>query len=763
MDSTPRSFATILRAFRTAANLTQEELAERSGLSVNAISALERGLRRAPRTSTVSYLAEAMGLDPAQRAALVAAARGPAEPEAAATHRTDEPSSTLPRSVADFTGRAAEVERLRTLLELEHPTAPPAVVVTGAAGAGKTTLALHVAHLLRGRFPDGQLFVDLRGAEDGGLGPREVLTTFLQGLGLHGGALPSDLPALLMLYRARLVDRRILVVLDNAADEAQVRPLLPSGSGCAALVTSRAPLAGLEGVSQLPLEVLSRTEALRLLARVAGERRVAAEPEAAAEVVRLVGHLPLAVRIAGARLAARPRWQMRTYAERLADERVRLDELRVGDLEVRASLALSYRALGGQARRCVRLLGVLDAPDFPGWLVAGLLAVPARDAEDLLERLVDARLVETSGQDRAGQLRYRLHSLVRLFARELLAEDDPAAVRSALERALGAQLALADVAKETLSPAAVARVPRGSALRWQPAGSRVVEAVRRDPLAWYEAERASLVAGVVQGSREGFDDFAWELACNLSTFFGIRGYREDWRTTHEQAVHATRLAGNRPGEMRVSRPLGESYLWTGDYDGAEPWLQSSLDLARELGDARQEHTLVNSLGFLAVGRGQPARARGLFERAIAYCRPAGDWSGEAIALIGRGQALRSEGRLDEAVESLSASCARFAAAGERFWEAVAQFELAHALRLADRREEAEECLVRSIGLSDAVGSRHYSAFGRYRLVTLGLDRWTPCEAVARLEECVEALRRLGLAEAVGATRRIESLRAAACR
>lgn len=759
MEGAPESFGTILRTHRGMATLTQEELAERSGLSVDAISALERGVRRAPRITTVLLLADAMHLDAAQRRELIAAAAGSAGPGSTDT-RT--PAAVvprqLPRSIDDFTGRAAEVERMSELLTHEHPTAPRVMVVTGAAGVGKTALSLRVAHAVRASFRDGQLFVDLRGAEGSALAPDEVLAGFLRSLGLDGSAIPSAPAERVALYRARLADRRLLVVLDNAADEAQVRPLLPAGTRCAALVTARAPLSGLEATSQFTLDVLAPDEAVDLLARVAGEQRAAAEAAAAAAIVRLGGHLPLAVRIAGARLAARPHWSLRSYASRLADERRRLDELRVGDLEVRASLALSHRALGAEAQHCFRLLGLLETPDFPAWLVGGLLGVETRDAEELLERLFDARLLETSGEDGAGQVRYRLHSLVRLFARELLADADSATRHAALERAVGAQLALSEHARRALSPGGAAHFARGSALRWPPE-PELVAAVERDPLTWYEAERASLVAGVAQASRAGLHEAAWELACSLSAFFGIRGHWQDWRTSLEHALGAARRAGDRRAELQISRPLGDSYLWVGDTARAELWLRRGLGLARELRDEHREALLVCSLGYVGIWLGQTAAARARFEESLAYLRRAGDRHSEAIVLTGMGQALGSEGRLTEATDALRTACAMFAKGNDRFWEAVAQLALAHVLGLGGRRDDAQRCLERTVELADGLGNRHFATLGRYRLVVLRLDEQPAGRAIAQLEECVRALEDLGLREEAGARRRLERLRA----
>jgi DNA-binding SARP family transcriptional activator len=308
--------------------------------------------------STRSMLVEELGLEPSPALQRLEQAILRADPaleraslRAGATRQEPGPPAEpclLPPDIDDFTGREAAVTEVEGLLEARQGTAIVISAIAGKAGVGKTALAVHVAHRLRRRFADGQLYVNLRGAEAQALDPAEVLAGFLRALGVEGGAIAEGLEERVRQYRSGLADRQLLVVLDNAASEAQVRPLLPASRGCAALITSRAHLGGLEAAHLLTLEVLEAEQAVALLAKLAGPERVAAEPEAAQAIVQLCGRLPLAVRIAGARLAARPQWRLALLAERLADERRRLDELATGDLEVRASVALSYHGRNQQ-------------------------------------------------------------------------------------------------------------------------------------------------------------------------------------------------------------------------------------------------------------------------------------------------------------------------------------------------------------------------------------------------------------------------------
>jgi len=294
--------------------------------------------------------------------------------------------------------------------------------VHGAAGTGKSTLAVQAAHRVAERFPDGQLYCDLHGAVAGlaPLGAREVLWRFLRAFGVHGDGTPRDVDEAAAHLRSVVAGRRVLLVLDNAADAAGVRPLLPASPGCAALVTSRRMLSTLEGATHLRLSVLPHRQAVELLGRLAGAGRVRAEPEAAAWIARLCGHLPLALRTAGARLAARPTWPLHALAERLADPETRLDELDFGDLAVRAGLEVSYHSLqwgqdpgGRAAARLFRLLGLLDGPEVSIGVMAALLDWPPAATEAALERLVDVHLVETLGPGR-----YRIPDLPHLLARE---------------------------------------------------------------------------------------------------------------------------------------------------------------------------------------------------------------------------------------------------------------------------------------------------------------------------------------------------------
>ncbi|MCX4684783.1 NB-ARC domain-containing protein [Kitasatospora purpeofusca] len=327
----------------------------------------------------------------------------------------------LPSSVADFTGRAAEAEALRAALR--EPGCVPVVAVAGMGGVGKTALAVQVAHDLAGEFPDGRLHLDLHGTDGRPTRPEDALAVFLRSFGVVGGAIPTGLAERAARYRSLLSGRRVLVLLDNARDAEQVRPLLPGSPGCAVLVTGRTRIGALPNARFTELAVLSADEAVTLLTRVVGGERVAAEPEAARELVRLCGQLPLAVRILAARLACRPSWSIARLVEQLGGDRYRLDALRAGDLAVESSFRFGFDQLDAEQARAFRLLAVPEVPDLSPGEVAAVLDRPAAVAEELAESLVDCSMLEVA----ANPDRYRYHDLLRAFAQRLGRGDDAGA------------------------------------------------------------------------------------------------------------------------------------------------------------------------------------------------------------------------------------------------------------------------------------------------------------------------------------------------
>ncbi|MFC9693730.1 NB-ARC domain-containing protein [Kribbella sp. NPDC056951] len=522
-------FGPVLRRFRKAAGVSQEGLAGVSGVSVEAIKTLEAGRRRYPRAQTVELLADSLPLDVDERAELMAAAT---RPKAG--------SDPLPVDVVDFVGRAEQIAEVSDLLSGGDQT-PGVVVITaiaGMGGVGKTALAVRVARDLADRFADGVLYVNLRGFGVGGpMTPLEALSALLQQLGFALQRPPESVEEAAALFRTACATRNLLVVLDNAAAVEQVVPLLPGTATCAVIVTSRRALVGLPGARPLELGVLAEDEALALLTSAAGRERVERDPQAALKVVALCGSLPLALRIAGTRLAAESTWTVADLARRLADESVRLDVLGAAESGVRASIALSLAGASAQdvaAAELFGLLGLHEGDELDLKVAARLVDRPEAEVEPLLEHLVDLHLLE-SGSPR----RYQFHDLVRAYARELAPADRTAA----RERVLALYVAMAWQA----------RVKLGVSRTWyDEQWTAGVEHLEYDEvMAWLDAEAGEILAA----ARRPTIDRATlvKLAGGMTRFWIIRRRHTEGAELGELALTALREDPTCASELALSR------------------------------------------------------------------------------------------------------------------------------------------------------------------------------------------------------------------
>ena len=679
--------------------------------------------------------------------------------------------SQLPPDVADFVGRAGLVDQVEVLLADDQPGR--IVAVSGPPGVGKTAVAVHVAHRLRAQFPDGQLYVDLHGATAGlrPLAPLEVLGRFLRALGTDPAAVPTGLEEAGAAWRSRVAGRRLLVVLDNAADATQVAPLLPGSPGCGVLATSRRALVSLQGAVLLDLDVLAPREAGELLGCVAGQERVAAEPEAAAEVVRCCGCLPLALRIAGARLAARPTWPVAALAERLADTHRRLDELVVAEVGVRASLAVSYEQLRASddpadraAAQAFGLLGVLDGPELGIPVVARLLDQPEDLVERLLERLVDAQLLETPAPGR-----YRLHDLLRLYARELACQHHREAERAAaLTRALALYVATAWHTFRLLRPGDHRLA--GMEDRWSKEGLDFAD--DRSALGWLEAERANLLAAVEQAAATPAvpAEMAIQLVQALFGFLWVRGHWDDLARVNRTALGVARRIGDRAAQAQAHHELGSSHWRRGRYPEAIASLQESLALRRELGDRRGEAASRSTLGNVYERQGRYEEALACQQESLAADRDLGDRRGEAASLTNLGNVYERQGRYAEALACHEQSLAIDRELGDRRGEATSLNNLGRVHELQGRYDQALACLQEAMAVRRELGDRPGQAYG---LSNLGVayqrqgrhDRALACQrqSLALRRELgephgeAESLRELGVT--LGALGRVDEARA----
>ncbi|MEU4403223.1 BTAD domain-containing putative transcriptional regulator [Streptosporangium sp. NPDC023963] len=636
------------------------------------------------------------------------------------------PNETPP-DVADFTGREHALEWIRRSVPVAG-SAPVHLVLHGPAGTGKSALAVHAAAGLD--FPGGRLHASL-----GARTPGAVLEDLLRSLGCPQGAVPADLAERTRLYRSMVSGRRLLVVLDDAAEEAQVRPLLPPGPGCMTLVTSRSPLSGLEAARAFELGVFDADESVEMLARVAGERRVRAEPRAATRIAVLCGGLPLALRIAGSRLARRQSWTLEHLAGRLEDERGRLDELSAGDLAVRGSLALGYHALSERERLLLRRLGALSAPHVASWAATAVLGEPSGR---LLEALAEAGLLRARGLDASGQERYDWHDLTRLYAAERLAAEEgpPAGVLAA---AAGEILDRARRARALLLPAepgsgrTVARTAEQAA--------DLDTARLRESARWLAAERDFLVATVADLRRAGLDEATWRLAFYLTPFLELGAYREDWHAVVELGLRAARRAGHRHGEALLLRSSADLHRAEGRLEEAADVLRRALPLTEAHEVPRTRHRL----GLVRLAQGRRPEAEACFVACLAAFSAAGDRRGRA-------DALRALGGARQAEDLLHGSLAAYRELGDPRGEAAVSLDLAGLYLDRKRPAEARERAERGLGLVRRLGDRLPEAAGLVLVARVALAEGRPDAARGAAEEALGTFReyadRRGVARAL---------------
>ncbi|MET7329359.1 BTAD domain-containing putative transcriptional regulator [Nonomuraea sp. NPDC005650] len=614
------------------------------------------------------------------------------------------PVDELPPDISDFVGRSPVVEWIvRTARE--HASAPVHLVLHGPPGCGKSAVAVHAATGLE--RPDGRLYASL-----GARPPGAVLEDLLRSLGCPDGAVPPALDERVRLYRSMTARKRLLVVLDAAADEAQVRPLLPTGPGSLTLVTSRSPLAGLEAARAYEMGVLDGDEAVAMLGEVAGHERVRAEPEAALRIVRLCGHLPLALRIAGSRLARKPGWTLDHLAGRLGDERRRLDELSAGDLAVRGSLALGYRGLADPERRLLRGLGALSAPDFASWVFG-----------TDLEPLAEAGLLQSRGLDEAGQERYGWHDLTRLYAAERLAEEGGGPGR-VLAVIAGAILERTRQARASLLPAEPGSGRTEVHLPdRRPDGQGLETGRLRHEARWLGAERRFLVATVEDFYRVGLYEAAWRLAFYLTPLFELGAHHDDWHATTATGLDAARAAGHRHGEALLLRGLADLHRAEGRTESAVAALRAAQPLVEGLELAR----ITLRLGLVQT---RPAEAEQAFVRALRVFEEAGDRRGRADALRALGASRRDEGRLNE---SLSA----YQELGDPRGEAEALLDLGRLHLGEGRLAEARDRVERRLRINRRLGDRLPEAGALLVLAEIARAEGAPGVAAGSAREALE--------------------------
>ena len=682
-------------------------------------------------------LAEQLGLDPDAALQRLQAAilrdEDPSAPDAAPAAAVVVPAQ-LPAAVAGFAGRVDELAALDAAAAQLVGAAPDKrstvgiAVIGGTAGVGKTTLAVYWAHRNRDRYPDGQLYLNLRGRGPGTpVRPEHALGGFLRALGVPAEQIPLDVDEAAAAYRTLLADRRMLVVLDNAVGVDQVRPLLPGGTGCLAILTSRDRLGGLavrDGARLLRLDTLGPDESVELLAGLLGTARTAAEPDATAELARLCGYLPLALRIAAAQLARHPDRPLADLAARLRDG----DRLAVLEIEgdeqsaVRAAFDLSYVALKPEARRLFRLAGLLPGADLTG-PAARAIAGPGADRG--LAQLTDAHLL-----DEPVPGRYLLHDLLRLYARALGdAEDSPDERRAALRRLYDFYLARADAAARLLYPQ-MQRLPIPSTMDGTPFGDPA------SALAWLEAERGNLVAAAERSSVDGPREVAWLLVDALRGYFWMRRYTEDWLACGAAALAAATAENDDAGLAAAHLCLAQADRFLSQHDSAVGHLADAAAHAGRAGWRKGEAAATGSIANLYRDQGRLADAAEYHRRAGTIFQLMGESGGEAVSLTNLGNVELEAGRLAEGARNLARALDLYAGIGAHNAEAHVLCSLGFAYQLQGKQDEAMAHLSRALALHREAGSREGEADTLNHLAQAHLSAGRPDEASRLAEEAL---------------------------
>ncbi|WP_436995802.1 BTAD domain-containing putative transcriptional regulator [Streptomyces sp. enrichment culture] len=611
----------------------------------------------------------------------------------------------LPAPPAAFVGRRRELAALDSLLHdpAGQTQAPGTLVIGGSGGIGKTWLALHWAHRNLDRFPDGQLYADLRGFDPSGepLAPSAAVRGFLDALGVDRDAVPADPQAQTGLYRSLVQGRRMLIMLDNAADAEQAAALLPGSTTCAVVVTSRRRLGGLasaHGARLMTLDVLPFPDALELLVGHLGTDRAAGEPEAVAALLEHCAGLPLAISVVGARAAAHPHFPLSVLEEEFGDESARLDALDAGDLtaDVRAAFTVSYRALSAGAAKVFQLAALAPGPDIGAAAVAALAARTAGAARTALRELENAHLIQ---QPVPG--RYRMHDLVRLYAAER-ARKEPGGNGEALLRLMDFYARTAQSAAGRLDP----HRDRGGLLPARPGVTPHEPADHGAAMAWFTTEHAVLLGAIDLAFTAHLDAHVWHLAWALETFFDFRGHWHDWAATQTIALEAAHRLGDLSRQAGAHRGLGSVHTQMGRFDEGHTHFSRALDLYSRLDDPTGQANAHRGLGWVRVQQGRNPDALDHAQQALALYRQTGHRVGQARALNNVGWLHTMLGDHRTALDHCAQAVRLNQEIGDRHGEAGAWDSLGYAHHHLAQYAEAIDCYRQALALDRGFGDRY---------------------------------------------------------
>jgi tetratricopeptide (TPR) repeat protein/transcriptional regulator with XRE-family HTH domain len=693
----PVTFAGLLRQLRTAAGLTQEELAAAAGVGLRTVGDVERGVVTSPQKDTVRLLAGALGLAGLVRDQFEAAARGRMVPGGAAAAMR-----TLPRDIVSFTGRQRELEQL-----VEAAAGAGGVVgihaIGGMAGVGKTAFAVHAAHRLANRFPGGQIFLPLHGHTPGQapVDPGDALASLLLTAGVPAGLIPPGAEARMALWRDRLAGQQLLLVLDDAVGSEQVLPLLPGAGGSLVLVTSRRQLSALEDATAISLDTLLPGEAAELLVRLASRAGLGAGDPEVAEIARLCGYLPLAIGMVARQLRHHPAWTAAGRAAELAAAAGRLELMSTENLSVAAAFDLSYADLGPDLQRLFRRLGLHPGAEIDGYAAAALDGTDLTAARRGLEALYDQYLLTESAADR-----YRMHDLIREHARALADRVDSGDDRDR------ATARLLDYYQQTAAraDALIARQARPAPAAATGADAAVLAALpaladSEQALAWARAERASLLACLDHATGAGQHARIIVLTAGLAGLLRRDGPWAEAITRHTTAIRAARSVGDRLGQANALRELGVVRRLTGDYPAAAQALEQALGIYRDLGDRLGQANALRELGALQELTGDYPAAAQVLEQALGIYRDLGDRLGQANALWNLGDVWRMTGDYPAGIQAAEQALGIYQDLGDRLGQANALYLLGLVRRLTGDYPAAAQALEHALGIYRDLGDR----------------------------------------------------------
>ncbi len=757
-ESARPTLSELLRTFRTRAGLTQAALAEKARLSEQAISVLERGTRTRPRIDTIRLLTAALALTPSEADQFLSVARGKGEPrDTAGSKQTPVGTDAflvpwqLPPAAQDFTGRAAQLDVILSVLRNPTGTEPAGLVaITGMGGIGKTTLAVHAAQRLTDSYPDGHLYLNLRG-----YGPDEPLSVtdgqrqLLRSLGLDVGPVPDDVEEAAGLLRSHLAGRRVLMLIDNAADAEHVLPLLPGSPGSAAIITSRGSLPSLPGARQIHLDALSESESVELLAGVVGEARVAAEPEAVKSLAGISGRLPLAIRLIGGRLAARPSWPIQHLVTVLEGEERRLDRLGSDESGVRARIASSVaflenseRPLDREAARALPLLSIPDGSDLIVAVAAAILELPANRTEAILERLVDVNLLEASAPER-----YSFHDLIRAFGREGGDDGlDPAQRDAVLERVLRFYTAFA-WALQSKSYATSPRIALATMpFTPLPASTNVEQATR-----WLDADHHNLMDRYHQAMTTGMTTAPLIPELTLA-LFGYHELRSRWVEMSEMCGAALQVAES-AGMHSVAAWLQHDHaipeVESGSLEIAADRLLRALEMFRAIPDHHGQARCCTSAAHVLGRLDRVAEAIELATEGLELSLQLGDTRVEGVAYLALGGLYDRNGDYGLADDAYRRGIAQAEASGDRRLVAKQHLSTGFSHVLVGRADDALAPILRGLEVAREAANKELESQALQHLAAVFAVRGEHRKAQQTVEEAIDLIRPLGNRVRVG--------------